>query len=218
MTKAPMRKRSRGSIWPGFWRSRGHGTLDLCMAAGFHGGFESFWGACFRGIPVCAGLCRLMPHRVLWPGAALLAGEGVYEIDFTFSHSAGTGLFFCQIAEEEAAHVTNQILTTKVPWLTKSVGEYSGRARLPENLPMDCARCWTRNWWRWGRGRAAADEFAGEFNVLCRYGSYEALVNDPKIDAVYVATPHSLHAENALMALEAGKPVLCEKPFAINAR
>src|SRR5581483_4023263 len=68
------------------------------------------------------------------------------------------------------------------------------------------------------RSQAAADEFAGEFNVLCRYGSYEALVNDPKIDAVYVATPHSLHAENALMALEAGKPVLCEKPFAINAR
>lgn len=68
------------------------------------------------------------------------------------------------------------------------------------------------------RSQGAADEFAQEFNVLCRYDSYEALVNDREVDAVYVATPHSLHAENTLMALEAGKPVLCEKPFTINAR
>ena len=68
------------------------------------------------------------------------------------------------------------------------------------------------------RSQAAADEFAREHNVLCRYNSYEALVNDAEVDAVYVATPHSLHAEIMLMALEAGKPVLCEKPFTINAR
>ena len=43
---------------------------------------------------------------------------------------------------------------------------------------------------------------------------YEALVNDPSVEAVYVATPHSMHREHALLALAAGKPVLVEKPFA----
>ena len=68
------------------------------------------------------------------------------------------------------------------------------------------------------RSQAKADEFATQFNVPFRHASYEALAKDPRVDAVYVATPHSLHAENTLMALKAGKPVLCEKPFAINAR
>ncbi|MDB6122904.1 MAG: oxidoreductase domain protein [Pedosphaera sp.] len=68
------------------------------------------------------------------------------------------------------------------------------------------------------RSQAKADEFAAQFNVPFRYDSYEALANDPEIDAIYVATPHSLHAENTLLALEAGKPVLCEKPFTINAQ
>jgi predicted dehydrogenase len=68
------------------------------------------------------------------------------------------------------------------------------------------------------RSQAKADEFATRFNVARRHASYEALVKDPEVDVVYVATPHSLHAANTLMALEAGKPVLCEKPFTINAR
>lgn len=68
------------------------------------------------------------------------------------------------------------------------------------------------------RSQAKADDFARRFNVVNRHASYEALVDDPEVDAVYVATPHSFHAENALMALAAGKPVLCEKPFTINAR
>jgi predicted dehydrogenase len=67
------------------------------------------------------------------------------------------------------------------------------------------------------RAQATADSFAKDFTVPFRHASYAALVNDPKVDAVYVATPHSLHAENTLLALEAGKPVLCEKPFTINA-
>ena len=49
------------------------------------------------------------------------------------------------------------------------------------------------------------------------YGSYEALVVDRDVDAVYVATPHSEHRNNALLALWAGKPVLVEKAFALNA-
>ncbi|MDB6110845.1 MAG: oxidoreductase domain protein [Pedosphaera sp.] len=68
------------------------------------------------------------------------------------------------------------------------------------------------------RSQANADEFARQFNVFHRHASYEAVVTNPDVDAVYIATPHSLHAENTLMALAAGKPVLCEKPFTINAR
>ena len=49
------------------------------------------------------------------------------------------------------------------------------------------------------------------------YGSYEDLVNDPRVDVVYVATPHSHHYQNAMLALTAGKPVLVEKAFTTNA-
>ncbi|KAK9326928.1 hypothetical protein V1520DRAFT_376281 [Lipomyces starkeyi] len=49
------------------------------------------------------------------------------------------------------------------------------------------------------------------------YGSYEELVHDPDVDIVYIATPHSHHYQNAMLALEAGKNVLCEKAFTVNA-
>ncbi len=49
------------------------------------------------------------------------------------------------------------------------------------------------------------------------YGSYDALVTDDQVDAVYVASPHGLHHDHAIMALEAGKPVLVEKAFTLNA-
>ncbi|KAH6610143.1 oxidoreductase [Trichoderma cornu-damae] len=49
------------------------------------------------------------------------------------------------------------------------------------------------------------------------YGSYPELVVDPDVDIVYVATPHSHHFQNAMLALEAGKHVLCEKAFTVNA-
>jgi len=61
-----------------------------------------------------------------------------------------------------------------------------------------------------------AQEFAKTFGGTA-YGSYEELVADPTIDAIYVATPHPSHKENVITALNAGKPVLCEKPFAVNA-
>ena len=62
-----------------------------------------------------------------------------------------------------------------------------------------------------------AMDFALEFPGCSSYGSYEELVADPMIDAVYVATPHPQHVANTILALNAGKPVLCEKPFAVNA-
>ena len=61
-----------------------------------------------------------------------------------------------------------------------------------------------------------AQEFAKSFGGTA-YGSYEELVADPTVDAIYVATPHPSHKDNVISALNAGKPVLCEKPFAVNA-
>lgn len=57
--------------------------------------------------------------------------------------------------------------------------------------------------------------FAEEFGVEKAYGSYEELVADPKVDVIYVASPHSEHYEHTLLCLNAGKPVLCEKAFAL---
>jgi dihydrodiol dehydrogenase / D-xylose 1-dehydrogenase (NADP) len=48
------------------------------------------------------------------------------------------------------------------------------------------------------------------------YGSYKSLVKDPNVDIVYIATPHSHHFQNVMLALEAGKHVLCEKAFTVN--
>ncbi len=61
-----------------------------------------------------------------------------------------------------------------------------------------------------------AERFAKENKIKCAYGSYQELCMDPKIDLVYVATPHSEHFENACLAMEYGKNVLCEKAFALN--
>jgi len=67
------------------------------------------------------------------------------------------------------------------------------------------------------RSQAGADAFAAEFDIPNAHGSYEALVNDPEVDVIYVSTPHPVHAENARLVLEAGKHVLVEKPFTLNA-
>lgn len=67
------------------------------------------------------------------------------------------------------------------------------------------------------RDQARADAFADEFGIRNRHASYEALAADPEVDAIYVATPHPMHKENTLTSLRAGKHVLCEKPFTINA-
>lgn len=61
-----------------------------------------------------------------------------------------------------------------------------------------------------------AQSFANQYGFECAYGSYEALVQDPDIDIIYIATPHPYHLENTLLAIEHGKHVLCEKPLAIN--
>jgi predicted dehydrogenase len=63
----------------------------------------------------------------------------------------------------------------------------------------------------------SAQAFAADFGIPRAYGSYQELVADPDVDIVYIATPHPMHAGQALLALEAGKHVLVEKPFTLNA-
>jgi scyllo-inositol 2-dehydrogenase (NADP+) len=68
------------------------------------------------------------------------------------------------------------------------------------------------------RTQTQADLFANDYPVSRAYGSYEELVQDKDIDVVYIATPHNLHLENTLLALNNGKHVLCEKPMGVNLR
>ncbi|MGC9670108.1 Gfo/Idh/MocA family protein [Planosporangium sp. 12N6] len=66
------------------------------------------------------------------------------------------------------------------------------------------------------RSQEAADLFAEAYGIPRAYGSWQALADDPEIDVVYVATPHSAHHAAALTCLRAGKAVLCEKPLTLN--
>jgi len=68
------------------------------------------------------------------------------------------------------------------------------------------------------RTQEKADAFAKDFDATHAFGSYEALMQCPDLDAVYIATPHVFHHENTLLCLQHKIPVLCEKPFAMNTR
>ncbi|MFP4323767.1 MAG: Gfo/Idh/MocA family protein [Anaerolineales bacterium] len=68
------------------------------------------------------------------------------------------------------------------------------------------------------RSQDSADAFGARFGIPQRYDSYEALATDPDVDVIYIGTPHPFHYENTMLCLEAGKHVLCEKPFALNAK
>ena len=63
------------------------------------------------------------------------------------------------------------------------------------------------------RTQARADAYAAEWGIPRAHGTYEALLADPAVEAVYISTPNGLHVDNAIESLEAGKHVLVEKPF-----
>lgn len=66
------------------------------------------------------------------------------------------------------------------------------------------------------RSLEKAQNFAGDFGNIRAHGSYEALLADPEVKAVYISTPHPQHAEWAIACAEAGKHILCEKPLTMN--
>ncbi len=68
------------------------------------------------------------------------------------------------------------------------------------------------------RDKTRADEFASKYEIEHAYGSYDELLADPEIELVYITTIHPTHANLAIRALEAGKPVLVEKPISYNAK
>jgi D-xylose 1-dehydrogenase (NADP+, D-xylono-1,5-lactone-forming) len=63
------------------------------------------------------------------------------------------------------------------------------------------------------RDQARADAYAAEWEIERAYGSYDALLEDPGVDAVYIPLPNTMHREWSVRSLEAGKHVICEKPF-----
>lgn len=68
------------------------------------------------------------------------------------------------------------------------------------------------------RSMERSSSFAGEFGFIKAFGSYEEMVNDPELEVVYIATPHTFHKEHTLLCLRHNKAVICEKVFAINER
>ena len=67
------------------------------------------------------------------------------------------------------------------------------------------------------RNLEKAEAFARRFGFEKAYGSYEEMLADPNVELVYVATPHSHHYEHMMLCIDAGKPILCEKAFTLNA-
>ncbi|MGU3410002.1 Gfo/Idh/MocA family protein [Microbacterium sp. M1A1_1b] len=92
-----------------------------------------------------------------------------------------------------------------------------GTGGIARSFVGDCARAGVEFVAVGSRTLQGAQAFAAEFGIAQAHGSYEELVADPRVDAVYVATPHSRHAEDALLAIAAGKHVLVEKAFTITA-
>ena len=68
------------------------------------------------------------------------------------------------------------------------------------------------------RNRETAEAFAKDFPAKYIHESYEALVTNNEVDVIYIATPHNFHYEQTMLCLQHGKAVLCEKPFAVNAK
>ena len=67
------------------------------------------------------------------------------------------------------------------------------------------------------RSLEKAEAFAKNFGFEKAYGSYEEMLRDPEVELVYVATPHSHHYEHMMLCINAGKPIICEKAFTLNA-
>ncbi len=104
-------------------------------------------------------------------------------------------------------------MTTKIRWGILSTGKIA--RKFTEDLKiMDDAEVVAVG----SRTLDSAKTFADKFEIPHAYGSYEELVSDPDVDVIYVGTPHAMHADNVRLSLNAGKHVLNEKAFTINAQ
>lgn len=93
-----------------------------------------------------------------------------------------------------------------------------GAGRIAEKMAMTLNQMQTASAYAIAsRDLQRAAQFAEKWNMEKAYGSYEEMLDDPQVELVYIATPHSHHYEHARMCLLKGKPVLCEKTFTANA-
>ncbi|QNE17608.1 oxidoreductase [Kribbella qitaiheensis] len=101
--------------------------------------------------------------------------------------------------------------STKLRWGILGTGNIASRfaGQVPSSTTNEVVAVGSRS-------MDSATTFADKFGIANRHASYDALLADETVDAVYIATPHPLHPEWAIKAAEAGKHVLCEKPLAIN--
>ena len=104
-------------------------------------------------------------------------------------------------------------MAEKIRWGILSTGHISGRFAEALNLLPDAELGAVAS-----RKEDTALKFAEKYGVRRAHGSYQSLADDPEIDVIYIGTPHSLHLENSIMCMRAGKSVLCEKALTINAR
>ena len=102
-------------------------------------------------------------------------------------------------------------MTTPIRWGLMATGGIARAFAQDLRLLPDCELVAVGS-----RAQASADAFAADFAAPRAYGSYAELAADPEVDAVYVSPPHPGHAAATILALEHGKAVLCEKPFAMD--
>jgi len=101
----------------------------------------------------------------------------------------------------------------KIKWGILSTGWIAHKFATALQVVENCEICAVGS-----RNLESALSFASEFNIPKAYGSYEELVKDVDVDVIYIGTPHNLHLENTLLALDHNKNVLCEKPMGVNER
>ena len=104
-------------------------------------------------------------------------------------------------------------MSRKVRWGVISSANIAQRRFIPAILKSELAELLAIG----SRSSDTAQALAGNFNIPRYYGSYQAMLDDPEIDAVYIPLPNAWHAEWTIKAADAGKHILCEKPMALDA-
>ena len=104
-------------------------------------------------------------------------------------------------------------MSTKIRWAILGCGKIARKFAADLKLVKDAELIAVG-----AREQATADAFAKDFPARYTHNSYEALVQNPEVDVIYVATPHGLHHQHVMLCLKHKKAVLCEKAFALNYR